>query len=481
MTRILIIDDEPITHETLAALLAGEDYELDFAIDGPTGIAKAKAIAPDIILLDLMMPGMDGYAVCTHLRSDELLAEVPILMITAFSDRKSRLQGLNAGADDFLAKPIDGLDLLARLRTIARLNRYRRLQAERTRLRWVLDRALHGYLVLDGAGKLLYANTPACRFLGIEAADAAPDASFGTLAASIYHLEPAATWATWPAKPLHDACYLVRPETATAPAFWLNVSEQRLPVGDTLQILLLLQDVTEMMTTWRDIRSFRTVLSHKLRTPLNAVVGLLALLQDYPDDATLAEVRELLSESAGAAARLHAEIDDVFAYVAGSTNTKQTREPASIALAAAVETAHAMLGPAATIAITLDTATPTVNLPISQSALEQVLFELLENSQKFHPTHTPSITITATETRAGVRITVADDGLTLSPQQLQWAMTPFLQGEKYFTGETPGMGLGLSLVAAIVWQVGGEVQIRNRRQGTGIVVELWFPAENAVA
>lgn len=480
MTRILIIDDEPVTHETLAALLAGEEYELDFALDGPTGIAKAKANTPDIILLDLMMPGMDGYTVCTHLRSDELLAEVPILMITAFSDRKSRLQGLTAGADDFLAKPIDGLDLLARLRTIARLNRYRRLQAERTRLRWVMDRALHGYLVLDSDSKLLYANAPAYRFLGIEASDALPDIPFVTLAASTYRLEPAAVWSAWPATPLHDGCYLVRPETVTAPAFWLRASEQRLQVGDAVQILLLLQDVTEMMTTWRDMRSFRTVLSHKLRTPLNAVVGLLALLQDYPDTTPLAEVRDLLVESNDAAARLHAEVEDVFTYVAGLAIAEQTHEPASFDLTAAIESVRVMLG-VNSAAITLDTTTSIITLPVSRGAFEQTLFELLENSQKFHPTHTPSITITVREEAAGVRIAVGDDGVTLSPQQLQWAMTPYLQGEKYFTGETPGMGLGLSLVAAIVWQASGEVGIRNRRRGPGVVVELWFPTPGAAA
>jgi K+-sensing histidine kinase KdpD len=71
---------------------------------------------------------------------------------------------------------------------------------------------------------------------------------------------------------------------------------------------------------------------------------------------------------------------------------------------------------------------------------------------------------------------VADNGATLSPQQIKWAMTPYLQGEKFFTGETPGMGLGLSLVAALVWQVGGGIQINNRLHASGIVVELRLPA-----
>jgi len=474
MTRILIIDDEPVTHETLAALLAGEEFELEFASDGLTGIAKAKATTPDIILLDLMMPGMNGYEVCTRLRTDDVLAEVPILMITAYSDRKSRLQALNAGADDFLSKPLDGLDLLARLRTLARLDRYRRLLAERMRLRWVLDRALHGYLVTDAAGRLLYANAPACLYLGIETDAALPTTPFLTLAAQTYRLEPAETWAAWPETPLRDGCYLVRPETPTAPAFWLHVSEQRVPYGETTQILLLLQDVTEKMTTWRDMRSLRAVVSHKLRTPLNAVVGLLMLFQDYPDATPLGDVRDLLVESANAAARLHAEVEDVLAYVGGLTGAEPTRTMAVSDLSAAVATVRALLG-MTDVALTVDDAVRGVTLPLSRRTFEQILFEVLENSQKFHPTHTPSVTITLTPLEAGVQLAIGDNGVTLSPQQLQWAMKPYLQGEKHFTGETPGMGLGLPLVATLAWQVGGYAQIRNRRAGPGVVIEVWLP------
>jgi putative two-component system response regulator len=132
--RLLIVDDEPIIWQTLEALLPGEAYELHYARDGAEGLAKAIALLPDAILLDVMMPRMDGFAVCRQLREHPLLAEVPILMITALDDRASRLSGLEAGADDFLAKPFDTPELLARLKTITRLNRYRHLIEQRDQL-----------------------------------------------------------------------------------------------------------------------------------------------------------------------------------------------------------------------------------------------------------------------------------------------------------------------------------------------------------
>ena len=132
-STILIVDDEPVTREIIEGLLMAEDYNLAFAGGGTEALAKATALTPDLILLDVMMPDMDGFEVCQHLRADPLLAEVPVIMVTALDDRPSRLKGIKVGADDFVTKPFDHLELRARVRTITRLNRYRRLLLERTR------------------------------------------------------------------------------------------------------------------------------------------------------------------------------------------------------------------------------------------------------------------------------------------------------------------------------------------------------------
>ncbi len=134
LPKILIVDDEPIIRDTLENLLSAEELELYFAENGEQGLQMAQDVLPDAILLDVMMPGMDGYEVCRHIRALPLLAEVPIIMITALDDRQSRLQGLRSGVDDFLSKPFDGIELLARIQTITRLNRYRHLLEQRNEL-----------------------------------------------------------------------------------------------------------------------------------------------------------------------------------------------------------------------------------------------------------------------------------------------------------------------------------------------------------
>lgn len=137
---ILIIDDEEVPQITLGALLEViGGYQIETADNGPMGIQKARELFPDLILLDIMMPGMDGYEVCQQLRADPQLSEVPIFMITALDDKESRLQGLLAGADDFLSKPIDSLELKIRLNVLKQVDRYRHLLTERKKLQDALS------------------------------------------------------------------------------------------------------------------------------------------------------------------------------------------------------------------------------------------------------------------------------------------------------------------------------------------------------
>lgn len=119
--RILVIDDIEANVRLLRAKLEAEYYEVLTACDGPSGIAVAQAERPDIVLLDVMMPGMDGFEVCRLLKADPITEHIPVVMVTALDGRRDRLTGLEAGADDFLNKPIDDITLFARVRSLARL------------------------------------------------------------------------------------------------------------------------------------------------------------------------------------------------------------------------------------------------------------------------------------------------------------------------------------------------------------------------
>jgi two-component system cell cycle response regulator len=119
--RILVVDDIEANVRLLEAKLSAEYYEVLTANDGPTALAIAASEKPDIILLDVMMPGMDGFQVCRRLKDDPETRHVPVVLVTALDGRADRVAGLEAGADEFLTKPIDDVMLFARVRSLTRL------------------------------------------------------------------------------------------------------------------------------------------------------------------------------------------------------------------------------------------------------------------------------------------------------------------------------------------------------------------------
>jgi two-component system cell cycle response regulator len=488
-STILIVDDKLSAREVLKGLLTGQGYNLAFAGNGEEALVEAAALTPDVILLDVMMPDMDGFEVCRRLRVDPLLAQVPVIMVTALDDHDSILQGIEAGADDFITKPFNHAELKARVQTITRLNRYRRLLSEQTKFEWVVEKADDGYLVVDDNDRIRYANAQARLYLGLPIEKSISD-TFLELARQQYHCQPEQAWTTWPEQsPFIEDCegcrsprYLVRPETSTAKAFWLRVDILELPASPAGDKVIHLCDVTAQMDMWCGMWEFQTLISHKLRTPLGGVVtGLELLVEEYGItkllDAEEAKLFEIVCQSAQ---RLERDIMGVLDYVATPTLGQSGIGFNLSGLQPIV----------AQICVDLELEAVTVSgqmklkgdrVSLSEQAIELILREVLGNSKKFHPQQAPTIEILVSAwDDKQVSIQIRDDGLTLSPEQLAQVWLPYYQGDKHFTGEVAGMGLGLSKVAMLVWSAGGACRINNRETGPGVVVELVLPLDKDV-
>jgi two-component system cell cycle response regulator len=119
--RVLVVDDHVENVRLLHAHLTSEGYEVSTAYDGEEGLQKVYEDNPDVVLLDVMMPKIDGFEVCRRLRANKGTALIPIIMITALSDFESYLKGLEAGADDFLVKPVNYLELKARTKCLLKM------------------------------------------------------------------------------------------------------------------------------------------------------------------------------------------------------------------------------------------------------------------------------------------------------------------------------------------------------------------------
>jgi len=481
-STVLIVDDQKVMRETIGMLLSKQGYELAFASDGEAALERAATLIPDVILLDIMMPGMDGFEVCRRLRAHPVLAEVPIIMVTALNDRKSWMKGIEAGADDFVFKPFDTVELRTRVQNITRLNRYRRLVVERVKFDWVLDQADEGYLMLNEQEEIVYANSQARLYLDLPMDQVEQvRAHFLEVAEGIYHFEPKQAWENWPNPAVGEVPrYLVRPESASSKPFWLRVSNLNLPTGVDIQQLIALRDVTEQMELQRDVWRFHSMIFHKLRTPIAVMMNSLELLVRHAAKLTPEKNTEVAQRALGAGRRLQSGVEDILKYLK-SPGMAEPGTGFNVAnLEQLVNRISGEIGINSLATAGMNKLGDT-RIKLSDQALETIVWEVLENAQKFHPEHNPEVQVFAFRMdSAEVGIWIGDNGQTLSPEQLMQVWTPYYQGEKAFTGEISGMGLGLPMVASIVWGVGGRCRMYNRPGEPGVIVELILPiAEDA--
>ena len=124
LPKVMVVDDELLNLKLIAAILKPQGYEVILCKDGEECLAKANDAPPDLILLDIMMPGMDGFEVAKVLKTNEKFALVPVVMVTALQDVNDRVKALEVGADDFLTKPVDRLELQARVRSLLKVKAY---------------------------------------------------------------------------------------------------------------------------------------------------------------------------------------------------------------------------------------------------------------------------------------------------------------------------------------------------------------------
>ncbi len=487
LTTILIIDDEPRVRETLESVLLHPDRLLTFAASGAEGLRLAHQRKPDLILLDVMMPELDGYAVCRQLRADPQLAEIPILMLTALDDRAARLKGLEAGADDFLPKPFDIAELKARVNTITGLSRYRKLLAGRARLEWMLDHSPDAMLVVDALLDTQLINRAARKLLRLPVyEEPAPRVNVLELLHGHFRCEPRKNWAGWlenprskPAVPL----LLVSPATATAAASLLEVWVHAEPASSGDGILLWIRDVSATVMARTNQWSFQQVLAHKLKTPLTGVLGITDLLVKDMDPALHdPEVRHLLGLLSRSAEQMRRTVNDVLEYslVAG-----QPLAAGGFALALLPDLMARIASETGVEQCDLDVDESTLALWLAfpPPLLEVVLIEICENAVKFHPDRKPRLCIQLTpDTRRNqLLLRVQDDGVNLSPDQLQRVIEPYYQAEPNFTGQVPGTGLGLPQVVLSAVQYGGDFWLENIAGSHGVAACLKLPLLSAAS
>lgn len=166
---VMVVDDTPENLRLMQAILTTEHYGVTLAADGPTALKMAKASPPDLILLDVMMPGMDGYEVCRQLKADEATQHIPIIFVTALHDSEAETRGFAVGGEDFVTKPINVPVVKARVRSHLAL--YRQRRSLESMFRDVIEFAPDAFILADPEGRIVQINARAEQLFGYPRAD----------------------------------------------------------------------------------------------------------------------------------------------------------------------------------------------------------------------------------------------------------------------------------------------------------------------
>lgn len=484
---ILIADDELHGRELLGALLEPHGYQLLFAEDGVKALAQARRHVPDLVLLDVMMPGKDGFEVCQELRSDSELAEVPIMLLTALEDRDSRLRGIESGADDFITKPYDRRELAARVRMVCRLNRFRLLVAEREKLAGVIDHAPDGIVIVDETLTVRMANPSAREMFRISGDITLEGLSFNELLTG----ESASRCENELRDLTPNGSEVVAVESdsmrSNGEEFPLEILARRFAWNGLNALQLNLRDVSEkrrlednLLRAQRlqGLGSLAGGIAHDLNnilTPVLVGAGALKGLQTSPDAVNLVENMEQ------AAHRGSGLVRQILTFARGSEGQSEY-----VTLKFILGEVCRLIEKALPTSITLRTelAANTPQVYGDPTQIHQLLMNLCVNARDAMPEGgslniaIESVSLDSSSIqdipagRVGnwVRVSVSDTGTGMPPEVLKRL------GEPFFTTkpEGRGTGLGFATVRTILERHQGFMKIESE-PGVGSCFHLFLP------
>ena len=485
--RVLIVDDEPHNRRLFEVMLAPGGYILQTAASGEEALAIVAQQPPDLILLDLMMPGMDGYAVTSRLKGNPATSKIPVIIVTALDDRNSRMLGLNAGAEDFVSKPVDFAELSARVRNLLRLkayadyyDKYSRVLERRERMLITTLSSISDFAyVFDRDGRFVYVNQPLLDLWGITLQEAEgknffdlkyPDELATLLLQQIQEVFDKTTRITGetpytsPDGVRGDYEYIFSPvfEADGAVESVVGITRDITSRKRETEALAVAKNAAEAAN--RAKSEFLANMSHEIRTPMNAVIGMTDLVLDT--DLT-AEQNENLAIVKSSADSLLAVINDILDFSRIEAG-KLELDPIDFSLRDAIgDTAKALAWKAHQQGLELIV---DVSAGIPQTVrgdpgrLRQILINLLGNAIKFTPHGEVVLRVVgepATTPGVMLHFAVIDTGIGIAPDRQQRVFEAFTQADGSTTRAYGGTGLGLTISSRLVQLMGGRVWVES--------------------
>jgi two-component system, cell cycle response regulator len=475
--RILIVDDYPANVKLLERNLAAAGYETASAADGEEALSKVAAEQPDLILLDIMLPKIDGFEVCRRLRADEATAVVPIIMITALTETEDRIRGLEAGADDFISKPIDRGELLARVKSLLRIKFYRSMLSEREKFHAVIQDLSHGIVITDGLWRVQTISRRGADLLGYASEEGLVGKDLAELLGA-FQIEPsleALRHSLTRSVTIDLAQEDARPQRFLAGRY-TRIEGAR---GELYNAALVFRDVTDLKRKEKLKRDVLRLFSHRLNTPLANIIGRLSLIKSGKFGEVPPAIVQPVDVSLACAQELWSLIKKVLDYATlTAAELERAGQLISVAdLAARVHDRVALRYPDTSIewAVSLPPDLPRARAP--EELLALVLDNLIDNAAKYAGRKDVRIEVSGKEVEdRQLQITVTDNGPGIRSQDRDLVFSDLAESEETFTGQTAGMGLGLLTARRLVRSWGGQINY-NSNPGEGSTFFFTVPSE----
>ncbi|MDM8549047.1 response regulator [Desulfobacterales bacterium HSG2] len=479
--NILIADDTPENLRLLSGLLTDQGYEVRPAPNGRLALSGARTILPDLILLDIRMPDLDGYEVCKALKADERTRDIPVIFISVLNEAEDKVKAFSVGGVDFITKPFQEEEVLARVRTHLRIRELQRdmeqeikerreseesLRTERERFFSTLEK-IPAFVYLQAPDHTIrYANMKFRNLFGDPEGRLCYEVIRGRdkpcevcPTFEVFKTEETQIW-EW--KRDNDETYMIHDSHLADTDGSPLVLKMGVDITVSRQTGEMLRERTEdLERSNRDLEQFAHVVSHDLQEPLRMVSSYVQLLERRYKGKLDADADDFIAFAVDGAVRMHALITDLLAFSRVGTRGKPF-EP--------LEAEHILEQVLANLSVSIresgaevtHDALPSVIADASQ--LARVFQNLISNAIKFRGEEPPRIHVTAEKKGREWIFSLRDKGIGIAPKYSDRIFVIFQR--LHTRDEYPGTGMGLAICKRIVERHRGRIWVESR-EGAG--------------
>lgn len=485
--RIVLADDNADMRDYVQRIL-GDRWTVEAFGDGHSALQSIVANPPDVVVTDVMMPGLDGFGLLRELRAEPLTKSIPVIMLSARAGEEARIGGLQAGADDYLAKPFSARELRARVEAQILRAQIRGVEeAHDRRLINLFTQAPVGIAILRGPSHVFdFVNEPYLDLVGHQPLVGKPvrEALPELAGQGVYELLDRVYRSGQPF--VADSLRLVLnrgPAATPEEAFFKFVYQPMFGDQGTVEgVTVVVTEVTDLASARRDAElanrakdEFIAMLSHELRNPLSPIITALQLMRLRGVEGADRE-RAIIERQVKQLVSLVDDLLDVARITTGKVEL--TREPVELAevIAMAVETTSGLVEQRRHT-LTVDVARQGLSVNADAERMAQVVANLLTNAAR-HTEPGGAIRVAASRDDAAVVLTVRDNGTGIGAELLPKVFDLFAQAPQAHDRARGGLGLGLAIVRSLVTLHDGTVSVASegRDRGSTFTVRLPFAA-----